>query len=87
MNCRCLKGFLCYFLTIKGAIQLGKNPVFHDTTKHIDFRYHFIREIISSGVIKLEKVFTEENPADMATKVLLVNKFRHCLSLLPMVES
>jgi hypothetical protein len=31
------------------AIALSKNPVFHKKSKHIDTRYHFIRELINNG--------------------------------------
>ncbi|KAL2238396.1 UNVERIFIED_CONTAM: Retrovirus-related Pol polyprotein from transposon TNT 1-94 [Sesamum indicum] len=51
----------------QSSIQLCKNPVFHDRTKHIDVRYHFIRDIVSKEVIKLEKIKSEDNPADMGT--------------------
>ncbi|KAL0396084.1 UNVERIFIED_CONTAM: Retrovirus-related Pol polyprotein from transposon TNT 1-94 [Sesamum calycinum] len=34
-------------------------------TKHIDVRYHFIRDIVGNGTINLEKIRSEENPADM----------------------
>lgn len=61
------------------AICLAKDQVHHDRTKHIDVRYHFIR---SERRIKVLKVKTEENPADMLTKPVTVAKFRHCLDLL-----
>lgn len=59
-----------------------KNPVYHEKSKHIDMRLYWIREKIEEGVIKLEKVRSEDNPADAGTKVLTVSKFRHCLDLL-----
>ena len=64
------------FLDSQSAIQLCKNLVFHERTKHVDVRDHFIREIVSLGAVKLEKISTTDNPSDMATKVLLVSKFR-----------
>ena len=70
----------------QSAIHLSKNPMFHDRTKHVEIKYHFIREKISQNVIKLEKVSTEENPADCGTKVLPLSKFRHCLNLLGVVK-
>ena len=45
-------------------------------------KYHFIREKVTQGLIKVEKVPTEENPADVGTKILTLSKFRHCLVLL-----
>ncbi|KAL0426864.1 UNVERIFIED_CONTAM: Retrovirus-related Pol polyprotein from transposon TNT 1-94 [Sesamum latifolium] len=66
----------------QSAIYLGKNQVYHARTKHIDVRYHKIRELIASGEIILQKVHTSENAADMLTKPLNVDKFNHCLDLL-----
>ncbi|KAK4409459.1 Retrovirus-related Pol polyprotein from transposon TNT 1-94 [Sesamum angolense] len=67
-------GFLKQKVTIfsdsQSRIQLCKNPVFHDRTKHIDVRYHFIRDIVENGTVNLEKIRSEENPADMGTKFL-----------------
>ena len=66
----------------QNAICLAKNPVFHVRTKHIDVRYHFVREIISEGRILLKKIGTADNPADMLTKVVTMIKFNHCLDLI-----
>jgi len=45
-------------------------------------RHHFIREKVEEGVVKLEKISTDENPSDMATKVISVGKFQKFLDLL-----
>ncbi|KAL0451880.1 UNVERIFIED_CONTAM: Retrovirus-related Pol polyprotein from transposon TNT 1-94 [Sesamum latifolium] len=66
----------------QSAIYLAKNQMYHARTKHIDVRYHKIRELIASGDIMLRKVHTSENAADMLTKPLTVDKFNHCLDLL-----
>ncbi|KAL2231405.1 UNVERIFIED_CONTAM: Retrovirus-related Pol polyprotein from transposon TNT 1-94 [Sesamum indicum] len=63
------------FSDSQSAIQLCKNPVFHDRTKHIDVRYHFIRDIVGKNKIQLEKISSDENPADMGTKCLPIEKF------------
>jgi hypothetical protein len=63
-------------------IHLAKNQVHHARTKHIDIRFHFIREIIGNGEISLQKVDTKENPADMLTKIVPTIKFNHCLDLI-----
>ena len=52
----------------QGAIQLGKNPVYHQRSKHIDTRYHYIRSKISDGSVILEYVPSRDNVADMFTK-------------------
>lgn len=66
----------------QSAIHLSKNPIFHDRTKHIEVKYHFVREKVMNHVVNLQKVKTEENAADFGTKVVTVSKFRHCLNLL-----
>ena len=70
------------FSDSQSSIELCKNYVFHDRTKHIDVRFHFIRDIVGRDVIKLEKISSEENPADMGTKCLPAEKFSKCLKLL-----
>ena len=56
----------------QSAIHLTKNAAFHAWTKHIEVRYHFIRTLLEEGQLKLAKIHTSKNPADMLTKV--VNK-------------
>jgi hypothetical protein len=65
----------------QSAIYLAKNQVYHAKTKHIDVRFHKIRELIVTGDIVLEKVHTSENAADMLTKPVTTAKFKHCLDL------
>lgn len=66
----------------QSAIHLAKNQVHHVRTKHIDVRYHFVRDVIEDGDISLMKVHTSDNPADMLTKVVSDSKFQRCLTLL-----
>ena len=54
----------------KSTIELSKNPVFHERSKHIDTRYHFIRECVSNGEVDVEHVSTEHQLADILTKAL-----------------
>ncbi|KAG8479441.1 hypothetical protein CXB51_029725 [Gossypium anomalum] len=66
----------------QSAIHLAKNQVYHSRTKHIDVRYHFVREVFKKGKILLQKIPTADNPADMMTKVVTIIKFNHCLNLI-----
>ncbi|GAB2294239.1 hypothetical protein Dimus_038287 [Dionaea muscipula] len=66
----------------QSALHLCKNPVHHERTKHVDVRFHFVRDIIAAGTLDISKVPTEDNPADMGTKIVTYGKFRHCLELL-----
>ena len=52
----------------QGAINLAKNPVNHQRSKHIDIKYHFIRSEIQNGNVKLQYVRTDNNVADIFTK-------------------
>ena len=52
------------------AIALSKNPVFHKRSKHIDTRYHFIRELTNNGEILLDFCRSEDQCADIFTKAL-----------------
>jgi len=64
------------------AIYLTQNQVYHARTKHIDVRFHFVREILDECDIKLLKLHIKENPADMLTKVFSGVKFTHCNEML-----
>jgi hypothetical protein len=59
----------------QGCIQLAKNPVHHQRTKHIDIQVHFIREAIETGEIALEYINTRDQLADILTKALPRVKF------------
>ncbi|KAH9800547.1 Integrase catalytic domain-containing protein [Citrus sinensis] len=67
-------------------IQLSKNPKYHERTKHIDIRMHFIRDEIGKGVVSVVKVPSEVNPADMLTKPLPSVRFRNLLNLIGSVN-
>ena len=55
--------------------------MFHEGTKYIDVRYHFILDIIAHGEVTVRKISTHDNPADMLTKSLPIAKFEHCMDL------
>jgi hypothetical protein len=54
----------------QGSIALAKNPDHHDRTKHIDLRYHFIRDQIAAKAIRTDFIGTELMLADVLTKPL-----------------
>nr|GFA78031.1 retrovirus-related Pol polyprotein from transposon TNT 1-94 [Tanacetum cinerariifolium] len=59
----------------KAAIAISCNPVQHSRTKHIDVRYHFIKEKIKIGIVELFFVRTEYQLADLFNKALPVERF------------
>eukprot|EP00253_Pinus_taeda_P033940 PITA_33940 len=54
----------------QNEICLSKNPVFHYRFKHIDIRYHYIRDMVQWGAIRLQHIGTNEQVADILTKPL-----------------
>jgi hypothetical protein len=63
----------------QSAQSLALNPVHHHRTKHIDTRYHFIREKICDNVISLEYTKSSHMPADILTKPLLRVAHSRCI--------
>ncbi|GJU45410.1 hypothetical protein Tco_1202676 [Tanacetum coccineum] len=68
----------------KSAIALCCNNVQHSRSKHIDVRYHFIKEQVENGVVKLYFVITEYQLADIFTKALLRGRFNFLVEKLGM---
>ena len=67
------------------TIALSKNFVFHKRTKHIDTKFHYIRELVNNGEIVLQHCKTEEQYADILTKPLGQRTFeflRKCLGMM-----
>ena len=54
----------------QGCIAMAANPVLHKRSKHIDIRYHFVRERVASGEIELKYIPTAQQLADLLTKAL-----------------
>ena len=56
-------------------IKPSKNPVFHDRSKHIDIRYHHLRDCVARRIMLLQYISTEEKDSDILTKTLSKFKF------------
>ncbi|GKC93512.1 hypothetical protein Tco_1158954, partial [Tanacetum coccineum] len=61
----------------KSAIAISCNPVQHSKTKHIDIRYHFIKEHVERGTVEIYFVRTEYQLADLFTKALPKERFEY----------
>jgi hypothetical protein len=70
-NCECID-IRC---DNSSSIKLSKNPVMHRRTKHIDVRYHYLRDLSNQGVVKLVFCGTQEQIADIMTKPLKLDQF------------
>ena len=66
---------------MSSAICLTNDQMFHERTKHIDVKYHYVRDVISQDKLNVCKISTHDNLADMMTKPVLIAKFELCSSL------
>ncbi|GFY94806.1 hypothetical protein Acr_10g0001910 [Actinidia rufa] len=73
-----------FYCDSQSAIHLAKNSTFHSRSKHIDVRYHWIRETLNEKLLELEKVHTDENGSGMLTKILMREKLETCCSIAKM---
>ena len=62
----------------QGALALVQNPINRHRTKHIDIHFHFVRDLITKGLVKFQFVGTEKQTADYMTKVVTRDKLRLC---------
>jgi hypothetical protein len=70
----------------KSAMALAKNPVFHDRSKHIRVKYHFIRDCLEEGSVKEYYICTKDQLADLLTKSLGRIKFQELCSRIGVVQ-
>lgn len=57
------------------TIKLSKNPVMHGKSKHIDVRFHFLRDLVNEGAVQLKFCSTHQQVADIFTKPLKLDTF------------
>jgi hypothetical protein len=58
------------FCDSQSAIHLSNNSMFRSWSKHNELRYHWIRDVLESKELVLEKIHTSENDSDMLTKLI-----------------
>ena len=68
------------------AIAIANNPVLHSKTKHIEIKYHFIRDHVMNGDVELHFVPTEYQLADLFTKPLDETRFNLLINKLGMLN-
>jgi len=61
-----------------GSIAMAKNPKFHKRSKHVDIRWHWVRDLVNDGYVNIVDCRDPEQTADVLTKALTKPKFtRH----------
>jgi phosphopantetheinyl transferase (holo-ACP synthase) len=65
-----------------GAIQLAKNPAYHERSKHINVRYHLIRQKLADNTISIHYIPTKDQKADGLTKPLSKTRFKEFIDLI-----
>lgn len=70
------------FCDNSSEIKLSKNPVMHGRSKHIDVRFHFLRDLTKDGVVKLEHCGSKDRLADIMTNPLRLEVFMRLRELL-----
>jgi hypothetical protein len=71
----------------QSCIKLTENLVFHDRSKHIDMRYHYIRDLVQRKTVKLQYIATSEQVVDILTKPLTSRQFVQLRGKLGVVEN
>ena len=63
-----------------------KNYAIHSKIIHIQLLYHFIQLVLDDGQLKLDKIHTDDNPADMLKKVVTREKLNYSLALVGLLD-
>jgi hypothetical protein len=61
----------------QSCIKLSINPLLHDRSKHIDIRYHHLRDCVQRKIMLLQYIPTEDQDVDILTKALTRRKFEY----------
>nr|GEV79064.1 retrovirus-related Pol polyprotein from transposon TNT 1-94 [Tanacetum cinerariifolium] len=83
-DCTSMSSAEAEYVSLSAAIAISCNPVQHSRTKHIDVRYHFIKEKVEKGIVELFFVRTENLLAVLFTKALPEDRFKYLVSRLGM---
>ncbi|KAJ9543937.1 hypothetical protein OSB04_023644 [Centaurea solstitialis] len=75
------------YIDNNSAISIVNNPVKHSKTKHIEIKYHFIRDCNEKKLIQVLKVHTDDQYADLFTKAFDVGRFTFLVTGVGMMNS
>jgi hypothetical protein len=71
----------------QSCIKLSVNPVFHVRSKHIEMRYHYVRDMVQKNILSIQYVPTAEQTTDILTKSLSLTKFVYFRDKLGVAEN
>jgi hypothetical protein len=71
----------------ESCVKLSENPLFHDKLKHIEIKYHYIRDMVQRKAVHMKYLSTHEKIADVFTKPLPRMKFEYFCERLGLVEN
>jgi hypothetical protein len=71
----------------QSCVNLSENPVFHDKSKHIEIKYHYIRDMVQRKIVHVQYLSTHEQIADIFTKPLAKTKFKYFREKLGLMEN
>jgi hypothetical protein len=68
-------------------VKISENPMFHDRLKHIEIKYHYIRDMVQRKTLHVQYLPTHEHIIDIFTKPLAKTKFDYFRERLGLVEN
>ena len=71
----------------QSCIKRSESPMFHDRSKHIEMRYHYVQDMVQKNILSIHYVPTTEQTADIFTKPLSLRKFVYFRDNLGVVEN
>ena len=76
----------CIYCNNQSCVKLSENPIFHEKSKHIEIKYHYIKDMVQRGAVKLQYVAMDEHIADVLTKPLSRVKFEYFMEKLGVLQ-
>jgi hypothetical protein len=71
----------------QSCIKLSENPMFHDRLKHIEMRYHYVRDMVQKNILSIQCVPVTKQTADILTKPPSLTKFVYFRDKLGVAEN